>query len=100
MTDKQIIIEQECGELKKRACRLQPEPKYVIEKVCREYNIETKNYHEKIVEIINNLDKYKQTLTEIKKISESCSFADSSKLLLKRIKVILHEISEVENENK
>ena len=32
---------------------------------------------------------------EIKEIAEICSFTDSSELLLKRIKLILYEISEV-----
>ena len=47
---------------------MRPELKYIINKTCCKYNINAKYYHEKIVEIINNLDKYKQTLTEIKEI--------------------------------
>ena len=42
----------------------------MIDKICGKYNIEAKTYHEKIVEIINNLDKYEQTLIEIKEIVE------------------------------
>lgn len=62
--------EQECDRLKKQACDLRPELKYIIDKICSKYNINSKYYHEKIVEIINNLDKLKQTLTEIKEIAE------------------------------
>lgn len=61
--------EQECEELKKQVCGLRPELKFIIDKICCKYNIEAKNYHEKIVEIINKLDKYKQTLAEIKRIA-------------------------------
>lgn len=39
--------------------------------------------------------KFKSCLTEIKEIAEICSFADSSELLLKRIKQILREIKKV-----
>lgn len=39
---------------------------------------------------------YKQALQEIEGITKICSFADSSELLLKRIKQILQKISEVE----
>ena len=44
-------------------------------------------------------NKLSKTLTEIKEIAESCSFTDSSELLLKRIKVILQKISECEVNN-
>ena len=67
---KYLRKEQECEELKKRVCGLRPELKYIIDKTCCQYNINAKYYHEKIVEIINNLDKYKETLIEIKKIAE------------------------------
>ena len=62
--------EQECEELKKQVCGLRPELKYIIDKTCSKYNIEAKYYHEKIVEIINNLDKLSKTLTKIKGIAE------------------------------
>lgn len=62
--------EQECEELKKQACVLRPELKYIINEICRKYNINGKYYHEKIVEIINSLDTYAQTLIEIKQIAE------------------------------
>ena len=39
---------------------------------------------------------YKQTLIEIKEITETCSFTDSSELLLNRIKQILQKIIECE----
>lgn len=58
--------------LKKQVCGLRPELKSMIDETCRKYNIEAKTYHEKIVEIINNLDKYEQTLAEIKEIAEQC----------------------------
>ena len=48
----------------------------------------------------NETDKqyqYKQTLTEIKEIGETCSFTDDSELLLSRIEHILEKISEVED---
>lgn len=48
--------------------------------------------------LINELDQLKQTLTEIKEVAEICSLSDSSELLLKRIKHILQEISEVISE--
>ena len=43
--------------------------------------------------------KLKQTITEIKEITETCSFTDSIELLLNRIKQILQKISECEVEN-
>ena len=61
-------LKAENEQLKKQACGLRPELKHIIDKTCCKYNINAKYYHEKIVEIINNLDKYKQTLTEIKEI--------------------------------
>ena len=51
--------------LKKQVCGLRPELKHLINEICHNYNIEAKTYHEKIVEIIHNLDKYKQALDEI-----------------------------------
>lgn len=60
--------EQECKELKKHVFGLRPELKSMIDETCCKYNIEAKTYHEKIIEIINNLDKYEQTLTKIKDI--------------------------------
>ena len=56
--------EQECEELKKQVCGLRPELKYIIDKTCSKYNIEAKYYHEKIVEIINNLDKLSKAADE------------------------------------
>lgn len=66
-------LKAERDELKKQACGLRPELKYIIDKTCSKYNINSKYYHEKIVEIINNLDKLKQTLTEIKEIAEKAA---------------------------
>ena len=55
--------------------------------------------HKKSSDVLYEMVKqYKQTLSEIKEIAETCSFTDSSELLLKRIKQILRKISEVENE--
>ena len=67
---KLALKEQECEKLKKQVRGLRPELKSIIDKICCKYNIEAKNYHEKIIEIINNLDEYKQTLAEIKPILE------------------------------
>ena len=61
-------LTKENEQLKKQACGLRPELKYIINKTCCKYNINAKYYHEKIVEIINNLDKLEQSLTEIKEI--------------------------------
>lgn len=95
--DKEIInkLKAENEELKKQACGLRPELKYIIDKTCSKYNINAKCYHEKIIKIINNLDKYKQTLDEIKEIAESCGWNFGSEILYKRIEYILQEISEV-----
>ena len=65
----QFKVENE--KFKKQVCSLRPELKSIINKTCCKYNIEAKTYHKKIVEIINNLDKYKQTLTKIKEICEN-----------------------------
>ena len=65
----QLKIENE--KLKKQVCGLRPELKSMIDKICCKYNIEAKYYHEKIIEIINKLDKYKQTLIEIKEICDT-----------------------------
>ena len=62
-------LTKENEQLKKQACGLRPELKYIIDKTCCKYHINAKYYHEKIVEIINNLDKYTQTLIEIKEIA-------------------------------
>lgn len=62
--------EQECEGLQKQVCSLRPELKSMINKICCKYNIEAKTYHKKIVEIINNLDKYGQALIKIKEIAE------------------------------
>ena len=70
-------LEQECEKLKKQVCGLRPELKYIINKTCSKYNIEAKYYHEKIIEIINNLNKLSKTLTEIKEIAkENIRIAD------------------------
>lgn len=63
-------LKKENEELKKQVCCLRPELKFMIDKTCSKYNIEAKYYHEKIVEIINNLDKLSKTLVEIKEIAE------------------------------
>ena len=63
-------LKKENEELKKQVCCLRPELKFMIDKTCSKYNIEAKYYHEKIVEIINNLDKPSKTLVEIKEIAE------------------------------
>ena len=63
-------LKAENEKLKKQVCGLRPELKSIINKTCSKYNIESKYYHEKIIEIINNLDKYKQTLSEIKEIAK------------------------------
>ena len=65
--------EQECEELKKQVCGLRPELKSMIDKICCKYNVEAKNYHEKIIEIINNLDKYKQALDIIEEYCMQCN---------------------------
>ena len=49
-------------------------------------------------ELIDKNWKLIKTLTEIKEVAEICTSADSSELLLKRIKHILREISEVVDE--
>lgn len=105
--------EQECEKLKKQVCGLRPELKFIIDKTCCKYNIEAKNYHEKIVEIINNLEKLKTALIEIKEIAEieiecktyeienDCFNETRCKALNEHIdftKQILQKISEVENE--
>lgn len=88
--------EQECEELKKQTCGLRSELKYIIDKTCCKYNINAKYYHEKIVEIINNLDKYKQTLAEI----NECLTKNACKgwVSTSEIDDILQKISEVEDE--
>lgn len=63
-------LKEKNGELKKQTCGLRPELKHIVDKTCCKYNINAKYYHEKIVEIINNLDKYKQTLADIKEIAK------------------------------
>lgn len=63
-------IKEENEKLKKQVCSLRPELKFIIDKTCCKYNIEAKYYHEKIVEIINNLDKYERNLADIKEIAE------------------------------
>ena len=91
-------LTKENEQLKKQACGLRPELKYIIDKTCSKYNINAKYYHEKIVEIINNLDKYTQTLTEIKEIAEDAKtkvFVDMEEFW----KQILQKISEVEDGN-
>ena len=54
--------------LKEQTCGLRPELKRLINKICHKYGIEAKTYYEKIVEIIHNLDKYKQALIDIEEI--------------------------------
>ena len=62
----QFKVENE--KFKKQVCGLRPDLKSIINKTCSKYNIEAKYYHEKIVEIINNLDKLSKTLAKIKDI--------------------------------
>jgi chromosome segregation ATPase len=50
------------------------------------------------MELAKIKDKYKQTLTEIKEIAESCGWNFGSEILYKRIEQILQKISEVEND--
>ena len=98
--DKEIIdqLKTEVDELKKQTCGLRPELKYIIDKTCYKYNINAKYYHEKIVEIINNLDKYKQTLIKIKDIAKPWYTLGSKD---SPVAQILQKISECEvsNEN-
>lgn len=61
------------------------------------FNEEAYKMVDTIEEKEKQLDRYSQTLAEIKEIAETCSFVDSSELLLKRIKLILQKISEVNN---
>lgn len=84
------LKEQECEELKKQVKEL----RQGWVNCDKERNLQEANseFNQRVI------NRYKQTLTEIKEIAEICSFTDSSELLLKRIKQILLEISEVENE--
>lgn len=93
----QLIAENE--KMKKQVCDLRPELKYIIDKTCSKYNIESKYYHEKIVEIINNLDKYEQTLTEIKFLVREL-LKRTGQVVPYEIKRILQKISEVNNDRK
>lgn len=75
--------EQECDELKNR--RDEWTSKCEQETKLREF-------------IGEQLDQLKQALAEIKEIAETCSFTDSSELLLCRIEQILQLINEVEDD--
>lgn len=90
-------LKAENEKMKKQVCGLRPELKYIIDKTCSKYNIESKYYHEKIVEIINNLDKYEQTLTEIKFLVREL-LKRTGQVVPYEIKQILQKISVVENE--
>ena len=75
-TEKLKRKEEECEKnekSKKQVCGLRPELKFIIDKTCCKYNIEAKNYHEKIIEIINNLDKYEQALDIIEEYCMQCN---------------------------
>ena len=87
-------LKAENEKLKKQVCGLRPELKSIIDKTCCKYNIEAKYYHEKIVEIINNLDELKQTLTEIKNIAKEKAKVNDWLAL-----EILQKISECEGNN-
>ena len=63
-------LPKENEKFKQQVCSLRPELKGLIDEACYKHNIETKTYHKKIVEIINNLDKYGQVLVKIKEIAE------------------------------
>lgn len=88
-------LKEENDKLKKQVCGLRPELKFIIDKTCCKYNIEAKYYHEKIVEIINNLDKMKTALAEIKEIAEKRNYLDCNGYL----DDILQKISECEENN-
>ena len=88
-------LKKENEELKKQACGLRPEIKYIINEICCKYNINAKYYHEKIVEIINNLDQLKQVLQEIKKIAQYNVYTPHTDLCIK-LNWIKKKISEVE----
>lgn len=86
-------LKAENDELKKQVCGLRPELKSMIDKICCKYNIEAKYYHEKIVEIINNLDKLSKTLAEIKELLLKTP-TDSQMHCINAKSVILQKISE------
>lgn len=92
-------LKTEKEELKKQACGLRPEIKYIINEICCKYNINAKYYHEKIVEIINNLDQLKQVLQEIKKIAQYNVYTPHTDLCIK-LNWVKKKISEVENADK
>ena len=85
-------LKAENEELKKQVCGLLPELKYIIDETCSKHNIQAKTYHEKIIEIINNLDKYEQTLIKIKEIVHKSVIGGARQQ-------ILQKISEVEDEH-
>lgn len=106
-------LKTENEKLKKQVCGLRPELKYIIDKTCSKYNIEAKYYHEKIVEIINNLNKLSKILIEIKEIArvnsintcwtainlcEDCNEIKECGLQspFEKLKAILQKISECE----
>ena len=81
--------------LKKQVCGLRPELKHLINEICHNYNIEAKIYHEKIVEIIHNLDKYTQALIDIEEILKQGIKIHDDIIVSKQI---LQKAREVENE--
>ena len=81
--------------LKKQVCGLRPELKHLINEICHNYNIEAKTYHEKIVEIIHNLDKYTQALIDIEEILKQGIKIHDDIIVSKQI---LQKAREVENE--
>ena len=89
-------LKAENEELKKQVCGLRPELKFIINKTCCKYNIEAKYYHEKIVEIINNLDKYERNLADIKEIAEKAYDEFGNDVYGINPKQILQKISEYE----
>ena len=81
-------------QLKRKEQQLEQEKAEINKKELIFAGIETSNRL-----LIEKIEKFKQTLTEIKEIAEICSFTDSSELLLKRIKLIIREIGECEVKN-
>lgn len=92
-------LKAENDKMKKQVCGLRPELKYIIDKTCSKYNIEAKYYHEKIIEIINNLNKLSKILTEIKEIADKDFRHTAWEEYAKQLKQILQKISECEVQN-
>ena len=97
LTEQLDQLKAENDELKKQVCGLRPELKYIIDKTCCKYNINAKYYHEKIVEIINNLDQLKAENEELRNnLSESLMFKFASQdNEIQKLKQTLTEIKEI-----